>query len=455
MSNYPFDTFPLTKRIGIVNPVANLDARYGPWPTFNDALTGFSSLIRERGLTVAVLSSTGVIEYWYKDGITDNNLVLKQTQAGAGLPGATGASGLPGGTGATGASGLPGGTGATGASGIQGLQGATGASGLPGSTGATGASGLQGLQGATGASGLLGGTGATGASGLQGLQGATGASGLPGATGASGIQGLIGSTGATGAISPIDSALSTTSSNAVMNSAIAIRFNTLEQNLSSLADPPTYVQPQAILESFTNYEVGETVSQVLDVGWTQGSAGSLIAGNVTRNGIVVLTYSTLPQTYTANETASATAVTYRNTVAYNQGPILNNSLGYPDPVGRIAAGSTFVERGLTGLFRVFFGSYATLPTNTTQIRNLTGNKFDTGISPAEFGPLYANNIIFALPQPKVLTNVITQANENITSSFTLTPTSIPLPNGALKGYNYYTLTTTIPLNIPLQTISYA
>jgi hypothetical protein len=78
MSNYPFETFPLTKRIGIVNPVANLDARYGPWPTFNDALTGFSSLIREKGLTVAVSSVGGsIVEYWYKDGIADNNLVFK------------------------------------------------------------------------------------------------------------------------------------------------------------------------------------------------------------------------------------------------------------------------------------------------------------------------------------------------------------------------------------------
>ena len=79
MSNYPFETFPLTKRIGIVNPVANLDARYGPWPTFNDALTGFSSAVRQRGLTVAVSGVGGIVEYWYKDGIANNNLVLKSS----------------------------------------------------------------------------------------------------------------------------------------------------------------------------------------------------------------------------------------------------------------------------------------------------------------------------------------------------------------------------------------
>jgi hypothetical protein len=86
MSNYPFDTFPLTKRIGIVNPVANLDARYGPWPTFNDALTGFSNLVRYVGLTVAVSGGDGIKEYWYKKGITDNDLILKtveETQFGS------------------------------------------------------------------------------------------------------------------------------------------------------------------------------------------------------------------------------------------------------------------------------------------------------------------------------------------------------------------------------------
>jgi len=84
MSNYPFDTFPLTKRVGIVNSVANLDARYGPWPTFNDALTGFSSAIRHVGLTVAVTGVNGVTEYWYKDGIQNNNLVLKTASAQVG-----------------------------------------------------------------------------------------------------------------------------------------------------------------------------------------------------------------------------------------------------------------------------------------------------------------------------------------------------------------------------------
>jgi hypothetical protein len=248
MSNYPFDTFPLTKRIGIVNPVANLDARYGPWRTYNDALTAFSPLIREVGLTVGVSGVDGITEYWYKDGILNNDLVIKTVPVnlteylqltggtisgnlnvlgqilsggtnilnfigatgltGATGTGATGPQGNQGGIGLTGSTGLEGSTGpigATGSSGIQGNIGATGASGIQGNQGATGASGLQGIRGATGSTGIQGNIGATGASGVQGIQGATGASGqvgtqgVQGATGASGIQGLVGSTGTQGA----------------------------------------------------------------------------------------------------------------------------------------------------------------------------------------------------------------------------------------------------------------
>jgi hypothetical protein len=75
--SYPFPTFPLVNRVGITTPAANIDARYGPWPTFNDALTGFNTGLRFPGLTVAVSSVGGITEYWYKNGVADSNLVLK------------------------------------------------------------------------------------------------------------------------------------------------------------------------------------------------------------------------------------------------------------------------------------------------------------------------------------------------------------------------------------------
>jgi hypothetical protein len=101
----------------------------------------------------------------------------------AGLPGATGPSGVP--------SSIPGATGATGPSGLQGIQGIPGES-IVGATGPSGAAG-QSIIGATGSTGpastVPGATGATGPAG-ESVVGATGSTGpastVPGATGATG-----------------------------------------------------------------------------------------------------------------------------------------------------------------------------------------------------------------------------------------------------------------------------
>jgi len=80
--SYQVPTFPLVNRVGMTTPVANVDVRYGPWLSTNDALTGFNSALRSKGLTVGVLDQAGIIsEYWYKNGITDTDLVLKDTSS--------------------------------------------------------------------------------------------------------------------------------------------------------------------------------------------------------------------------------------------------------------------------------------------------------------------------------------------------------------------------------------
>ena len=80
------DTFPLAKKIGIVQPAANLDYRYGPWPTVQRALE-ITAGLRELGLTVAVSSiSTGAIEYHFKNGITDSDLIVKSVDLSGYLP---------------------------------------------------------------------------------------------------------------------------------------------------------------------------------------------------------------------------------------------------------------------------------------------------------------------------------------------------------------------------------
>ena len=75
--SYPFTTFPLVNRVGVTNPYANVDARYGPWNTRNDALTSFATVLRKEGLTLGIVESGKVVEYWYRDGVENTNLVLK------------------------------------------------------------------------------------------------------------------------------------------------------------------------------------------------------------------------------------------------------------------------------------------------------------------------------------------------------------------------------------------
>jgi hypothetical protein len=96
-------------------------------------------------------------------------------------------------TGPTGPAGSVGAPGAKGATGPQGPAGVAGAPGVLGATGAAGATGATGAQGASpaGPNGALGATGATGATGPQGPQGPNGPAGAAGATGSDAVNAAI------------------------------------------------------------------------------------------------------------------------------------------------------------------------------------------------------------------------------------------------------------------------
>ena len=66
--NLPFGIQP-------INPLANLDQRYGPWATCVGALSGTSGT-RVCGLTVGIVESGQVVEYWFT-GTTDGSLIKK------------------------------------------------------------------------------------------------------------------------------------------------------------------------------------------------------------------------------------------------------------------------------------------------------------------------------------------------------------------------------------------
>lgn len=66
-----------------VNKMANVDERYGPYPSVSDALATLSdeNNTREIGLTVGIIESGDVFEYWFKSSIEDAGLVPKSAEA--------------------------------------------------------------------------------------------------------------------------------------------------------------------------------------------------------------------------------------------------------------------------------------------------------------------------------------------------------------------------------------
>lgn len=59
------------------NLLPNIDAKYGPYSSTTEALMALAQEVRAVGLTVGIKTSIGITEYWFKNGISDNNLVVK------------------------------------------------------------------------------------------------------------------------------------------------------------------------------------------------------------------------------------------------------------------------------------------------------------------------------------------------------------------------------------------
>lgn len=60
--------------VGSNKPV---EAKYGPYATTDAALADIGSTLRYKGLTVGIEVSGKVVEYWFRDGTTDSDLIAK------------------------------------------------------------------------------------------------------------------------------------------------------------------------------------------------------------------------------------------------------------------------------------------------------------------------------------------------------------------------------------------
>lgn len=67
-----------------VDAAKPLDYLYGPWANVSEALSKIASSRRFIGLTCAVLVEGHAVEYWFKNGVNDSDLIVKQTGGGGG-----------------------------------------------------------------------------------------------------------------------------------------------------------------------------------------------------------------------------------------------------------------------------------------------------------------------------------------------------------------------------------
>lgn len=75
-------SYDITKKVKVTNPSSNVDWFYGGedgfWESTVAAKIGVPIEVRQKGKTVAVADGNGgVVEYWWKAGITDEDLVFK------------------------------------------------------------------------------------------------------------------------------------------------------------------------------------------------------------------------------------------------------------------------------------------------------------------------------------------------------------------------------------------
>jgi hypothetical protein len=66
----------LNDNLSIQAPLPS-DARYGPHADVATALTAVILANRFQGLTVGIISGVAIVEYWFRDGTADANLILK------------------------------------------------------------------------------------------------------------------------------------------------------------------------------------------------------------------------------------------------------------------------------------------------------------------------------------------------------------------------------------------
>lgn len=263
-----------------------------------------------------------------------------------------------------------------------------------------------------------------------------------------------------------------------------LNFTDFVMLISQKNIPPTYTAPTAQITGYPDLiisgnpftgtvpltEVGTVKDIQFTTNFNQNDGGSSTATRIKKNGTTISNlgiYTDLAVLYDINPTL------YTAEFDYGQGPIKNDNMGNPYPTGRIGAG-TAVSNTLTviGTRVAFYGTPASTPTNSAQVRVIGPSSFNTTNNPDVDAagsnlvpsptpsftitiPIGATRVCFAYPDTsRAVASVRYQelSDSEVKGNFTLTTISVQGANGyAAVNYKVYTY---VPVEAFTQAVHY-
>lgn len=227
----------------------------------------------------------------------------------------------------------------------------------------------------------------------------------------------------------------------------------------------TYTQPSVSIannggQASGAVEAGTSITPKLRAIFNKADAGNLTKLEVLKDGVSVGSDTASPYNYTGeaivigDETISFTAK-----ATYEEGAIKNNNLGEPSPEGHVLAGSVSSSAyNITGQRNAFWGTGVGKfeDANSDKIRTLSNKKLNVASGnkvslKVETGQQY---IIFALPSPRTLTQVIYDdlGDKGMLSSFVKSTVGVADARGGengLKDYSCYVYNLSTPAAAPM------
>ena len=207
-------------------------------------------------------------------------------------------------------------------------------------------------------------------------------------------------------------------------------------------------------------EAGTSITPKLRATFNKNDAGNLTKLEVLKAGQSLGSNASSPYDYTGEAiVVGDETITFTAKATYEEGEIKNNNLGKPSPDGHITAGSVISGNySITGQRNMFYGTGVGKfeGANSDKIRALNNKRLNptNGLKVSlkvETGQQY---IVFALPSPRTLTQVIYDdlGDKGMLSSFVKSTVQVADARGAqngLKDYNCYVYNLATPAKAPM------